>query len=393
MLRGKPRNRNVHWRALVAAAALGTLLARPAGAQDDVEMRRVFEQILQDPGNPGLNLRYARLAMDRGEIRKALAAYERILAQDPDNEEAKAGIRRIQRELEPSVTRATVLLGGQYESNARRVAFGRSPGASKRYDGALYARIQGTDERRIGPVRLRTEGDAYANYHMQFRDIDFGIAGARSGPVFDLGEGLRIHAFIGGSYAWLSRRTFFTEATAGVTIEIEREHPLKTVSIRWGYDIVGEDFSTRDATFVEVTPRFVFNNVGVERSIAVVSPYWRYNGVFGSGPPGIDPRNEPFPSRYHQLGVRADLFVPVFANVTLGIGAIYEYRHYFETEIDKSKNRRDHVVSPSAQLIVAGLVGGRADLIFSYSFEHRGSNDRTQLYDNHTAGAKVLWRF
>jgi hypothetical protein len=378
---------------LVTAAALGALAPPPVCAQDDAEMRRVFEQILQDPGNPGLNLRYARLAIDRGEIRKALAAYERILAQDPNNEEAKAGIRRIQRELEPSVTRATVLLGGQYESNPRRVAFGGSPGASRRYDGALYARIQGTDERRIGPVRWRTEGDAYANYHMQFRDIDFGIAGARSGPVFDLGEGLRIHAFIGGSYAWLSRRTFFTEATAGITLEIEREHPLKTVSIRWGYDIVGEDFSTRDATFVEVTPRFVFSNLVVERSIAVVSPYWRYNGVFGSGPPGFDPRNEPFPSRYHQLGVRADFFVPVFANVTFGVGVIYEYRHYYETVTDKTQNRRDHVVSPSAQLIVAGLVSGRADLIFSYSFEHRGSNDRTQLYDNHTAGAKVLWRF
>jgi hypothetical protein len=372
---------------LVAAGAISAFSAAPAWAQDDVEMRRVFEQILQDPGNPGLNLRYARLAIDRGEIRKALAAYERILAQDPNNEEAKAGIRRIQRALEPSITRGTILLGGQYESNPRRVAFGGTPRPGKRHDGAFYARIQGTDERRIGPVRWRTEGDVYANYHTRFHDIDFGLAGARAGPVLDLTDGIRIHPFVGGSYSWLDQRTFFTEATAGVVVEIEQNHPLKSVSVRWGYDFVGEDFSTRDATFVEVSPRFVFSNLGIERSIAVVTPYWRYNGVFGSGPPGVDPRNEPFPSRYHQLGVRADFFVPVFANVTFGVGAIYE------TESDKSKNRRDHVVSPSAQVIVSGLAGGKADLIFSYSFEHRGSNDRTQLYDNHTAGAKVLWRF
>ena len=69
-----------------------------AAAQEDPELRRVFEQILQDPGNPGLNFRYARLATDKGDIRKALAAYERILAQDPNNEEAKAAIRRIQRD-------------------------------------------------------------------------------------------------------------------------------------------------------------------------------------------------------------------------------------------------------------------------------------------------------
>jgi hypothetical protein len=376
-------------RGVIGLALSSAISISDVHAQDDAELRRVFEQILQDPGNPGLNLRYARLAVERGEIRKALAAYERILAQDPNNEDAKAGIRRIQRELEPSVTRVTLLLGGQYESNPHRLA-GRG---SNRHDGALSGRLQALDERRIGAVRWRTEGDVYANWHTRFHDIDFGIAGGRGGPVFELGEGYRIHAFVGGSYSWLTRRTFYTEGTAGATLEIETQSPLKSVSVRWGYQFVGEDFSTRDGTFVEVSPRFVVNALLVERSIAVLTPYWRYNGVFGDGPPGVDPRSEPFPARYHQLGIRADYFVPLFANVTFGIGAIYEYRHYYETVTDKSKNRRDHVVSPSAQVIVAGLAKGQADLIFSYSFEHRASNDRAQLYDNHTAGAKILWRF
>lgn len=381
--------RLIYFGSVLAIAATGAIAPQRARAQDDTELRRVFEQILQDPGNPGLNLRYARLAVERGEIRKALAAYERILAQDPNNEEAKAGIRRIQRELEPSVTRVTLLLGGQYESNPHR----SSGSVSNRYDGVLSARLQALHERRIGALRWRAEGDVYANYHTRFHDIDFGIAGGRAGPVFELGEGYRIHAFLGGSYSWLTRRTFYTEGTAGATLEIESESLLKSVSVRWGYQLVGEDFSTRDGTFVEVSPRFVASALLFERSIAVVTPYWRYNGVFGSGPPGIDPRSEPFPARYHQLGIRGDYFVPLFANVTFGIGAIYEYRHYFETVSDKSKNRRDHVISPSAQLIVAGLAKGQADLIFSYTFEHRASNDRTQLYDNHAAGAKVLWRF
>jgi hypothetical protein len=373
----------------VCVFAFAALLPGSGRAQDDVELRRVFEQILQDPGNPGLNLRYARLAIERGDIRKALAAYERILAQDPNNEEAKAGIRRIQRELEPSLTRVTLLLGGQYESNPHRL-----PGHdSNRYDGALFARVQAVDERRIGAIRWRSEGDVYANYHMRFHDIDFGVAGGRAGPVFELGEGLRINPFIGASYSWLTRRTFYTEPTAGATLDIDSQLPLKSVSVRWGYQFVGRTFSTRDGTFVEVSPRFVWNALLVQRSLAVVTPYWRYNGVFGSGPPGTDPRNEPFPARSHQLGIRGDYFVPVLENVTFGIGAIYEYRHYFETVSDQSKNRRDHVVSPSAQIIVAGLAQGKADLIFSYSYEHRFSNDSLQLYDNHTAGARILWRF
>jgi len=106
-----------HLRSSLLALGLIALAALPVRAQDDGELRRVFEQILQDPGNPGLNLRYAPLAIDRGELRKALAAYERILAQDPDNEEAKAGIRRIQRQLEPTLTRATLLLSRRGDGN------------------------------------------------------------------------------------------------------------------------------------------------------------------------------------------------------------------------------------------------------------------------------------
>jgi hypothetical protein len=383
------------WQSLASRLGAATVCALAifapgsARAQDDVELRQVFEQILQDPGNPGLNLRYARLAIDRGEVRKALAAYERILAQDPNNEQAKAGIRRIQRELEPSVTKVTLLLGGQYESNARRV-----PGrGGNLHDGALSGRLQATDERNIWALRWRTEADIYANWHTKFHDIDFGVAGARGGPVFEIAEGLRINPFIGGSYAWLTRRTFYTEATAGVSIDFPGGQVQPSLQVRWGYQFVGPFFSTRDATFVEVSPRFIINRIGFERGVAVVTPYWRYNGVFGSGPPGIDPRSEPFPARSQQFGIRADYFVPLLQNVTLGIGGVYEYRHYYETVTDKTKNRRDHVISPSAQIIVAGLAGGNADLIFSYSFEHRTSNDQFQLYDNHTAGAKVLWRF
>ena len=386
--------RRTLWRfmwAIASSAIIGSAALSPRAvlAQDDLELRRVFEQVLQDPGNPGLNLRYARLAIERGESRKALAAYERILAQDPNNEAAKAGIRRVQRELEPSVTRATLLLGGQYESNPRRVR----GNASNRHDGALYGRLQAFDERNIGSIRWRSEGDVYGNWHTKFNDIDYGTAGGRAGPLFELGEGFRIHPFVGGSYNWVARRTFYTEATAGATLEFESDQLLKSVSVRWGYEFVGRDFSTRDGTFVEVSPRFVANTILFERSLAVLTPYWRYNGVFGSGPAGVDPRSEPFPARYHQLGIRGDYFVQIFANVTFGIGAIYEYRHYYETVTDKSKNRRDHVVSPSTQFIVAGLVGGKADLIFSYAFEHRGSNDGPQIYDNHVASAKILWRF
>ena len=78
--------------ALIAAAV--SIL--PAFAGDDARaaeenLDTLFVRILINPTDVDLNLRYAKLAEEQGEIRKALATYERILLQDPDNSEAKAG--------------------------------------------------------------------------------------------------------------------------------------------------------------------------------------------------------------------------------------------------------------------------------------------------------------
>ena len=79
---------------LLLAAFVAACGLLPGQAQAQEELRRVFEQILQNPNDPELNFRYARLAEEKELLRKALGAYERILLNDPDNEEAKAGLRR-----------------------------------------------------------------------------------------------------------------------------------------------------------------------------------------------------------------------------------------------------------------------------------------------------------
>ena len=387
---GRWSSRAVRAAMLLAIAFAAATAAAPAKAQDDAEMRRIFDQILQDPGNPALNMRYAAIAIDRGEIRKAMAAYERILARDPNNEEAKAGLRRVQLRLEPAVTRANVLLGSQYESNARRVT---RQGANT-HDATLFARGDVTDDRVVADMRWRSVAEIYANYHPRFHDIDYGFVGARSGPVVDLSRDLHVHFFAGGGYSWLTRRTFFGEATAGANIEFDQLSPLRDVTVRWGYDFVGRTFSTRDATFVEVSPRFQFADLLMKKAIGIVVPYWRYSGVFGSGSPSFDAtRSEPFPARSHALGVRADYFFPVFEWLTLDANFTYEYRHYFEEVTDNTKNRRDHLFVPGVQAILPGLFAGRADLLVHYAYEYRSTNDGPQRYQNHIAGLRVLWKF
>ena len=82
---------------------LCTLLLFPRHALAD-ELDVVFGQLLAEPGNPSLNLRYAELAMERGETRKALAAYERVLARDPGNRQVIRAYNRVKRRLQPKVT-------------------------------------------------------------------------------------------------------------------------------------------------------------------------------------------------------------------------------------------------------------------------------------------------
>jgi hypothetical protein len=373
----------------VAAALAGA--GAPARAQVD-EMTRVYQQILREPGNVELNLTYARLAIERGELRKALAAYERVLEAEPGNAEAGAGLRRIQRQLSPDVTQVTFVAGAQGETNPRRERIS----TPKTQDGALFARIQLNDTRKLGSdFLLRTEGDLYANYHFTFHDIDYGTLNLRTGPFFLLNEDWALHTFVSGGYSWLKARSFYWETGAGVTLETRRmQNPSIAVTARFGYNFITESFTTRDALFFELTPRFTWRSVLDETGIVVLAPYWRYNGVVGSGPTTVGQTGELFPLRFHQIGFRADYFIEVFERVNIGVNVTVEYRHYYEREISTTKNRRDYWVAPGAQLIFGTPFEDDIplDVIVSYGYERLFPSDELFRYENHTVGVRLLWR-
>ncbi len=373
---------------LSGAAAAPAETATEGGVGAERDMREVFDKILLDPSNPALNFRYARLAIERGEYRKALAAYERVLARDPNNAEAKAGIARLLRESRPSYTTLTVALGAQYESNPRH-----DLNTGKRTDDVGFTgRVSLSDERPLGDIYWRTEADALAIYFATFHDIDSGTVGARTGPLIELAQGIRINPFIGFYYSWLTRRTYNGEPTAGIVLETERTGPLKSVAARWGYQAVGRSFSERDGTFAEVVANLEWRNLVFDRSLAGLSPYWRYSGVFGSGALTENPFNQPFPARQHQIGGRGDYFVAVLPWLIINVNFTYEYRHYFEQIPLEDKNRRDHLYAPGTQLIFGSFLENHLDVIASYLFEYRHSNDGSQRYMNHVAGLRFLWR-
>ena len=122
-------------RVLFAVAALVAvmLVGSEAGAAEPVdtgpgpgpaELTRVYAQVLRDPTNSQLNLRYAALAEASGKLRWALAAYERVLVNDPGNVEAQAGLQRVRWRLQPNTTQFTAEVGAIGETNPRYLPSG-----------------------------------------------------------------------------------------------------------------------------------------------------------------------------------------------------------------------------------------------------------------------------
>jgi tetratricopeptide (TPR) repeat protein len=169
-----------------------SLLASTARAD---ELKQIYAQILRDPTNTELNFRYAALAEQRGEIRKALSAYERILVNDPENPEVRRALQRIRRALQPDTTQFFFEVGAAYESNPRRVASGESS------DVLALARLTMRDERKVGGgSRWRTIGQLSGDLYSDKGDLSYGYAGGYTGPLIDITPTIAMHAALGGGW-------------------------------------------------------------------------------------------------------------------------------------------------------------------------------------------------
>jgi len=148
------------WR-VFAFAAVAVILT-PALVLGD-EMTDVFDSLLSTPDDPALNLRYAELALAKGETRKALAAYEHILARDPNNREARRAYQKTKIALQPTVTAFTLITGVTAESNPRQV---RGSSIDHESDVSLDASLLMYDERSLAGRRWRTLGQAGGMYFL-----------------------------------------------------------------------------------------------------------------------------------------------------------------------------------------------------------------------------------
>jgi tetratricopeptide (TPR) repeat protein len=206
--------------ALAAGLGWGGTSAHAVDRADALALAEAYKQVIADPTDTAANMEYARLAEAVGQPRKALATYERVLLQNPDNVEALAGMVRIRRLLQPDTTLITLETGLGYETNPLQL--------HDDFEGSPKANIAGRilDERRFGDTRWRTLLTGNAEYFSDVSELDYGYLGGVTGPILPVSTALTVNPFAGGGVSFLDNAYYYSEAIAGMQFEAPCKAPI-----------------------------------------------------------------------------------------------------------------------------------------------------------------------
>ena len=365
----------------LVALAVCLAFAVPAVADAD-ELARLNAQIVNDPTNIELNLRYARLAEERGEPRKALAAYERILVYDPGNAEAKKGLERTRVAILPVVTEVFTEFGGGWDSNPHLVPTGRAS------DVDLFGRISLRDERTIMDTRWRTTGLLIGNLYRESGDLDYGYGSAAIGPVYALGPSFTMHPAIGGSASYFDHHLFYSEGFASLIFEGSSDGVAQTYRFRGGYRDFDSFFPASDGFFADASAKFAKAEVIAAGDLVVFSTWARWSGVGGSfltNTPTVNVSDSVQLGRYGEGGARFEYYLTLVDWLIAGANFSYNERQYAKSPLSTggSLQRRDGIYSPGASLIFRNLGTLPGDIRLDYRYERDDSNDPTSSYTDH----------
>lgn len=348
------------------------------------ELDNLFLRILVNPTDVDLNLEYARLAEEKGILRKALATYERILLQDPENEAARDGYHRVRRALEPAYTDFTVTLGGRYETNPRQEVGGNG------HDDDFTSRLQLDlrDERPLMGRRWRTEASVLGDLHADISDLDFFRGEVITGPVFDVGSRVRVHTGVGGAYINLDGSDLYTEAAARIGIEGILAGALQRLDARFAYRDIGNRYSDANGLVLDVVGRLTRPNVLVDNDVFAFYPRFRFSeATDGRSSPAVPDRL--YPGDYFEYGASTAYYYPLTETVVLGLRLSGYFRDYDQSVQGGGKQREDVFLSPGVQLVFKEALGPKTAVRLEYRYEKNWSNDNPEDFENHVIGVRA----
>jgi hypothetical protein len=369
-------------RTLLVIAALFAVSVSGHAAPN--ELARLNAQIINDPRNVELNLRYARAAEAEGDLGKALAAYERVLSYEPGNAEARKGADRVGARMLPNTLQIFTEAGAGYESNPQNFTNGG------RGQGELFGRVLLKDERTLGDTRWRTTALFAGNLYARDGDLNYGYAGTAFGPVYAVTPAMTFHPSIGAGGAYFDHHYFYSEVFATALFE-GNEGPMNyIVRYRLGYRDYNDYFPSTHGGFADVTAKLLFPAVLAKDDLFVFSPWWRWSGIGAVDNINFLASPDDFRTgRYNEIGARAEYFKPVTDGVVLGVNFSALKRYYART-VDDSVfpsviiDRRDFIYAPGVSLIIRNpYATHQSSIRLDYRYERDNSNVQLGDYTNH----------
>jgi hypothetical protein len=370
---------------VITCLATVLLVLAPDRARAD-ELDALHARILRNPADSELSLRFARLAEASGTLRWALAAYERVLVNDPNNVEAQNGLQRVRRALQPAFTLVTAELGGGYETNPRYYL------PPKRGEWIGLGSVALRDERSLAGTRWRTEALAAGKLYQRSGDLNFGYVGIDTGPIIDLWAGWSVHPALGAAAAYFDHHYYFGEAAASLTFEGNLQGAYQAVRVRAAYRSFDDFFPSQEGPYVEARGKFAKPNVLGDASVAIFSPWLLWSDISGAVTNALITTIQP--GAYLEWGGRFELYKGVAPWLTIG-GQISVAERDYRTDLvpGTGSKREDVIVSPGATLLFPNLFAYQTDLRLDYKYLKDRSNDPTKTFDDHLVSATVVSRF
>lgn len=362
--------------ALTATAAVAAVA--PAAIAD--ELTAAYAQVLANPTNSEISIHYAQLAEARGEYRKALAAYERVLVNDPNNAVARDGLQRVRRIIQPAETQKTIEFGATWQSNVLREPI---PTA----DALGYGSFRLKDERAGNLYRWRTNLNLYGEAYSTQSEMNYASISGDVGPIVDIkGTNMSVRPGIGAGTAWFDGRSYYWDVNGTALFEGYLNGAYQWLRFRGGYRQYDPSFTSGQGGYFDVTGRFAVQDVFHDRDSLSVSPWFRWSGINGLPDNG-------------SLDFATGLYIEGGAN--------FEYAKAISDRLSASLNvkvsdrlyndigtgsRQDWYVAPGASLVFKNLFGPQGDLRLDYKYEWNNSNMADHTWQNQSATIAVVFR-
>ncbi len=368
-------------RALLLAASVTALTVGAAQPQDLADLNR---QILENPQDVALNLRYARAAEDAGQMRLALVAYERILINDPTNEEARRGYERIRRAIEPPFTATRIEVGARWDSNPLN-----SDLADNEEAVTLFAHATAVVEAGMGGNRWRTVVQGEVEHTPNIEQLDYAYLAAQTGPLYRVGPHTAAVPAIGVAGATLDGAPYFTEANLGLTVEGRGDSYSYWWRLRGGWRDYAEEATADNGPYAELIGGVTAPQFLAERGTLVVVPWVRWSDIEGSA---FDFFDEHVPGQFTEYGVDAEYRYRLTDHVAVGAGVRARERDYDNTTVGPD-TRSDTYVAPNASVVLTNVLPCACDVRARYQHRDNDSNDSAAEYEAEQVSLSLIARF